>query len=163
MTDSGEYPLTPTQQRAWLNFMRVYHRLEYEVNRHLRTECGLSLYDYTVLSTLSRAPDRSLQLITLATVIGWERSRVSHHLMRMERRGLVERTTCDTDGRGTVVVLTDEGWGRLAGAAPVHAEWVHRAFFADLDPEHEDALADILAVVHEGLLREGTLPRPDLS
>ena len=106
MTDSGEYPLTPRQQRAWLNFMRVYHRLEYEVNRHLRTECGLSLYDYTVLSTLSRAPDRRLQLTTLATVIGWERSRVSHHLMRMARRGLVERTTCDTDGRGTVVVLT---------------------------------------------------------
>ena len=81
--------------------------------------------------------------------------------MRMARRGLVERTTCDTDGRGTVVVLTDEGRDRLAGAAPVHAEWVHRAFFAD--PEHEDALADVLALVHEGLLREGTLPRPDLK
>jgi len=40
---------------------------------------------------------------------------------------------------------------------------VHGAFFADLDPEHEDALADILAVVHESLLREGTLPRPDLG
>lgn len=90
-----------------------------------------------------------------------EFSRVSEHLMRMARRGLVERTTCDTDGRGTVVVLTDEGRDRLAGAAPVHAEWVHRAFFAD--PEHEDALADILAVVHESLLREGTLPRPDLK
>ena len=41
--------------------------------------------------------------------------------------------------------------------------WIGWAFFADLDPEHEDALADILAVVHESLLREGTLPRPDLT
>ncbi|GAA1699484.1 hypothetical protein [Mycolicibacterium murale] len=47
-------------------------------------------------------------------------------------------------------------------AAPVRGV-VHGAFFADLDPEHEDALADILAVVHESLLREGTLPRPDLG
>lgn len=50
--------------------MRVYHRLEYEVNRHLRTECGLSLYDYTVRPVPSRAHfDRRLQLTTLATVI----------------------------------------------------------------------------------------------
>ena len=47
-------------------------------------------------------------------------------------------------------------------AAPVHAEWVRRTFFADLDPEREETLADILATVHEGLLREGTLPRPDV-
>jgi hypothetical protein len=59
-----------------------------------------------------------------------------------------------------VYILID---GRLAEAAPVHSHWVHRALFADLGPEHEDALADILAVVHESLLCEGTLPRPDLS
>lgn len=162
MTDSGEYPLTPTQQRAWMNYMRVYHRLEYEMNHHLRTECGLSLDDYTVLSTLSRAPDRRLQVTALATAIGWERSRLSHHLMRMTRRGLVERTACETDGRGTVVILSAEGWDLLAAAIPVHAHWVRRAFFADLDPEWEDVLADVLGAVHEGLLREGTLPRPDV-
>ncbi|MGV9796823.1 MarR family winged helix-turn-helix transcriptional regulator [Mycobacterium sp. NPDC003449] len=163
MTGADEYPLTPVQQRAWLNYMRVYHRLEYEMNHHLRTECGLSLYDYTVLNALSRAPDHRLQVTSLATVIGWERSRLSHHLMRMTRRGLVERAASETDGRGTVVILTAEGWDLLMGAVPVHAEWVRRVFFADLDPECEDALADILATVHEGLLREGTLPRPDID
>lgn len=162
MTDPDEYPLTPMQQRAWVNYMRVYHRLEYEMNHHLRTECGLSLYDYTVLNTLSRAPDRRLQVTSLATVIGWERSRLSHHLMRMARRGLVERRASETDGRGTVVILSAEGWDVLAAAAPVHAEWVRRVFFTDLDPEREATLADILVDVHEGLLREGTLPRPEL-
>ncbi|NVN49301.1 MarR family winged helix-turn-helix transcriptional regulator [Mycolicibacterium hippocampi] len=162
MPEADEYPLTPIQQRAWLNYMRVYHRLEYEMNHHLRTECGLSLYDYTVLNALSRAPDRRLQVTSLATVIGWERSRLSHHLMRMTRRGLVERTASETDGRGTVVILSTPGWDLLAAAAPIHAEWVRRTFFGDLDPGREDALADILATVHEGLLREGTLPRPDV-
>lgn len=162
MTSSDDYPLTPAQQRAWMTYMRVYHRLEYEMNHHLRAECGVSLDDYTVLSTLSRAPGRRLQVTALATTIGWERSRLSHHLTRMTRRGLVERTACETDRRGTVVILTAEGWQVLSGAAPVHAEWVRQAFFSDLDPGQEEALADILGTVHEGLLREGTLPRPDL-
>ena len=48
--------LTPSQQRAWLNYMQVYHRLEYEMNRHLQAECGLSLGDYTVMNALSNAP-----------------------------------------------------------------------------------------------------------
>ena len=162
MTDSSDYPLTPIQQRAWQNYMRVYHRLEYEMNHHLRAECGLSLYDYTVLNALSRAPDRRLQVTSLATVIGWERSRLSHHLVRMERRGVVERAVSETDGRGTMIILSAQGWALLERAAPVHAEWVRRAFFADLDPEREDTLANILDIVHEGLLREGTLPRPDV-
>ncbi|CAN3131683.1 HTH marR-type domain-containing protein [Mycobacterium sp. smrl_JER01] len=162
MTEPGEYPLTPTQQRAWMNYMRVYHRLEYEMNHHLRTECGLSLHDYTVLSALSRAPDRRLQVTSLATVIGWERSRLSHHLIRMTRRGLVERTASAADGRGTVVILSASGWELLAAAVPIHADWVRRTFFADLTPEREDALAHILATVHESLLRVGTLPCPEI-
>ena len=29
------YPLNASQRRTWLNYMRVYHRLEYEMNRQL--------------------------------------------------------------------------------------------------------------------------------
>ena len=161
MTDSGEYPLTPTQQRAWHSYMRVYHRLEYEMNHHLRTECGLSLYDYTVLNALSQAPDRRMQVSALATVIGWERSRLSHHLIRMTRRGLVDRAVSETDRRGTVVILSAQGWDLLSAAAPVHAAWVRRACFADLDHHQEELFADLLDVVHESLLRESTLPCPE--
>jgi hypothetical protein len=28
--------LSPSQQRAWLSYMRVYHRMEYEMNRQLQ-------------------------------------------------------------------------------------------------------------------------------
>ena len=36
-----------------MNYMSVYHRLEYEMNRHLQAECGLSMGDYTVMNALS--------------------------------------------------------------------------------------------------------------
>lgn len=42
---AAKRPLKPAQQRAWLSYMQVYHRLEYEMNRQLQSECGLSLGD----------------------------------------------------------------------------------------------------------------------
>lgn len=156
-----DYPLNASQQRTWLNYMRVYHRLEYEMNRHLLAECGLSLSDYTVMNALSQAPGRRAQLTALATTIGWERSRLSHHLQRMTSRGLVDRARSQTDGRAIQVALSDTGWDVLRSAAPLHAAWVKSLFFSDLDARQEKDLADILAVVYDSILREGTLPRPD--
>lgn len=84
--------------------------------------------------------------------------------MRMARRGLVERNNPrHRRSRHCRVVLTDEaGTGSPAPPRCMLSGYAGRSSL-DLDPEHEDALADILAVVHESLLREGTLPRPDSS
>jgi DNA-binding MarR family transcriptional regulator len=153
--------LNDSQQRAWLNYMQVYHRLEYEMNRHLQTECGLSLGDYTVLNALSNAPDRRMQLTNLATMIGWERSRLSHHLQRMTGRGLVDRTRSIADGRATDAVLTETGWDTLSAAAPKHVAWVRTLFFSGITARQEAQLADVLGTVYENILAEGTLPRPD--
>ena len=161
MPKRNPYPLDETQQRTWLNFMRVYHRLEYEMNRQLVADCGLSLGDYTVMNALSQAPGRRAQITALSITIGWERSRLSHHLDRMTKRDLVDRARDRTDARASVVVLTPTGLARLRAAAPLHAGWVRNAFFADLDAEQETQLADTLAVIYENILRAGTLPRPD--
>ncbi|WP_227999766.1 MarR family winged helix-turn-helix transcriptional regulator [Mycolicibacterium sp. P1-5] len=155
-----DYPLNASQQRTWLSYMRVYHRLEYEMNRQLLADCALSLSDYTVMNALSQAPGRRTGLTALATTIGWERSRLSHHLQRMTGRGLVDRVPSKSDGRATDVVLSDAGWDTLRSAAPLHAEWVRTLFFSDLDARQDEQLADILATVYESILREGTLPRP---
>jgi DNA-binding MarR family transcriptional regulator len=153
--------LNAKEGRAWLAYMQVYHRLEYEMNRNLQTESDLSLGDYTVMNALSQSAGRRMQLTSLATMIGWERSRLSHHLQRMTGRGLVERVPSASDGRATDAVLTDAGWASLQEAAVRHVAWVRRLFFTDLSDGQEDALADILSVVYENILREGTLPRPD--
>lgn len=155
--------LSRSQQRAWLNYMQVYHRLEYEMNRQLQTECGLSLGDYTVMNALSNARRHRLQLSSLAITIGWELSRLSHHLQRMSKRGLVERVPSDADGRATDAALTALGWESLRAAAPRHAAFVRRLFFSGLTPAQEAELADILSVIYETIIWEGTLPRPELT
>ncbi|GLP77807.1 MarR family transcriptional regulator [Mycobacterium antarcticum] len=153
--------LTPSQGRTWLHYMRVYHRLEFEMNRQLQAECGLSLADYTVLNALSGAPGRRLRLSQLATLIGWERSRLSHHLRRMAARGLVDRVQSDTDRRATDAWLTDAGITTIETAAPKHVAWVRTLFFSDLDDEQVEELGDLLGGVYQTILREGTLPTPE--
>jgi DNA-binding MarR family transcriptional regulator len=161
VTDHGR--LSASQQQAWLSYMRVYHRLEYEMNRQLQAECGMSLGDYTVMNALTNAPRRRAQLTSLATTIGWERSRLSHHLQRMSTRGYLERVRSETDGRATDVILTDTGWRAFRTAAPKHAAWVKQLFFSDLKRGQEKALAEILTTAYESILRDGTLPRPDID
>ena len=153
--------LTATQQRTWLAYMQVYHRLEYEMNRQLQSDFGVSLSDYTVMNALSNEPGRRLQSSRLATRIGWERSRLSHQLRRMETRGLVERIASESDGRATDAKLTAQGWRLLQSAAPKHVAWVRNLFFSALDDASADQLADLLDKVYETILRKGTLPRPD--
>jgi DNA-binding MarR family transcriptional regulator len=152
--------LTRSQQRTWVTYMRVYHRLEYEMNRQLQAEFDLSLGDYTVLNALSNAKGKRMQLTSLATLIGWERSRLSHHLVRMTKRGLVDRLQSNIDGRATDAALTTAGWKAVKAAAPHHVAWVQQLFFSDLDKAKERELGDILTSVYETILREGTLPRP---
>jgi DNA-binding MarR family transcriptional regulator len=153
--------LTPSQGQTWLSYMGVYHRLEFEMNRQLQAECGLSLADYTVMNALSAAPGRRRRLSQLSTTIGWERSRLSHHLQRMAGRGFVERVQSETDGRATDALLTDAGLKTLRAAAPKHVAWVRTLFFSDLTEDRVVELGDLLDDVYQTLLREGTLPRPD--
>src|ERR1700747_3380415 len=99
--------LTPDQRRAWTAFMRVRLRLTYEMNRQLQADSKLSLPDYDVLIALRYAPRGRKQITELAAEIGWERSRLSHHLRRLESRGLVELRAAPTDGRATEITLTE--------------------------------------------------------
>src|SRR3712207_5797725 len=110
-------------------------QLDARLNRELQESCGLSLADYAVLVPLSEAPEGRLRVYELGQDLGWEQSRLSHHLTRMQRRGLVDRQECPTDRRGAFVVLTDAGWTAIRTAAPAHVDTVRRMVFEGLDPE----------------------------
>ena len=152
--------LSTEQQETWFAYMRVLLRLTYEMNRQLQADSDLSLPDFDVLNALADSPDGRLQLTALATRLGWERSRLSHHLQRMSDRGLVERAPSTTDRRATDAVLTGDGRAALAAATPPHAAFVRRMFFDGLDPELLGPLRTALEQVHEQVLTHGTLPRP---
>jgi DNA-binding MarR family transcriptional regulator len=117
----------------------LYARLE----GLLASEGGVSAADYAVLVPLSEAPTGVLRARDLGADIGWDRSRLSHHLSRMEQRGMVVREECQEDARGLMVRLTPAGRKAIEDAAPAHAEAVRRHFFDLLSNREVDTLRDV--------------------
>jgi DNA-binding MarR family transcriptional regulator len=148
------------QQRAWLAYVRVQLRLAYEMNRQLLADSGMSLPDYDVLTALSVADGERMQITVLAAQIGWERSRVSHHVRRMSTRGLVTCGLSSADRRVTEVTLTSLGRQALAEAAPGHVELVRRLFFGGLPPDLVGPLSEALESVYANIINRGSLPPP---
>ena len=148
------------QQRAWLAYIRVQLRLAYEMNRQLLADSAMSLPDYDVLTALGVAEGGRMPITVLAAQIGWERSRVSHHVRRMSARGLVSCRLSEADRRVTEVTLTDRGREALEEAAPGHVDLVRSLFFGGLPTGLEGPLADALESVYANIIRQGSLPPP---
>jgi DNA-binding MarR family transcriptional regulator len=149
--------LTTAEMRAWRGYRRMRTLLDLEISRDLSTDSGLSDADYDVLSTLSEAPEHRMRLSELAAAIFWSVSRLSHHVTRMQQRGLVARDECPSDGRGAVLVLTDAGWDAIRAAAVQHVASVRRHFIDLLTPAQIEALAGIADKVVDHL---GDVPSP---
>ncbi|KAA9149229.1 MarR family transcriptional regulator [Amycolatopsis acidicola] len=113
------------------------------LGRQLQNDSELSHSDFAVLVQLTDTPDERVRIFELARALQWEKSRLSHHLARMQRRGLVAREECPSDARGAFIVLTPEGRRAIEAAAPRHVETVRRLVFDALTPEQVDTFADI--------------------
>ena len=148
------------QQRAWLAYIRLQLRLTYEMNRQLQSDSDLSLPDYDVLTALSVAHGDAMPITVLAAQIGWERSRVSHHVRRMTQRELVRCSPSANDRRVTEVSLTRHGRTVLETAALGHVELVRRLFFDGLPRELVGPLSQALESVYANTIARGTLPPP---
>src|ERR1700741_1342695 len=148
------------QQRAWLAYIRVQLRLAYEMNRQLLSDSGMSLPDYDVLTALSVADGGRMPITVLAAQIGWERSRVFHHVRRMSARGLVTCGLSAADRRVTEVTLTAQGRQALEEAAPGHVDLVRRLFFEGLPASLVGPLSEALEAVYANIIKQGSLPPP---
>ena len=104
MVDRGVW-LDDDQQRAWRAYVGSHARLLAELNRRLVEVSGLTLADYEVLVHLSEASDQRLRSFELADAMQWERSRLTHHLTRMTKRGLVVRELSGAGGFSFAPVL----------------------------------------------------------
>jgi DNA-binding MarR family transcriptional regulator len=139
--------LSAGEERAWraLQFMQM--RLEGALARQLAADSGLSYPDYVVLVALTDRPDGRMRLFELAAALGWEKSRLSHHVARMTGRGLVEKEPCDDDRRGAYVKVTTRGRKDLEAAAPGHVDAVRRMFIDKLTASQLAALGEAAEAV----------------
>jgi DNA-binding MarR family transcriptional regulator len=135
--------LDEREAEAWRAVRELGQPLWAALGREIQRDSGLSIADYEVLVVLSGAPDGVLPYRELARSTEWEKSRLSHHVTRMEQRGLVARQECPDDARAAHILLTPAGRQAIERAAPGHVAEVRRLLIDSLSQEQLDLLAAI--------------------
>jgi DNA-binding MarR family transcriptional regulator len=143
--------LDAREAHLWQSYRDLYRELTGALEARLVRNSGLSGADYALLHPLSVSECGVLRTRDLGRSIGWERSRLSHQVSRMEKRGLVVREECESDARGSMVRLTEAGRAAIEAAAPDHVEAVRGFVFDVLSREEQDTLTSLLDRVLEGL------------
>jgi DNA-binding MarR family transcriptional regulator len=134
--DERPPPLSVTEMRAWRSLLQMSALLASRTARPIQEEFGLSEADCTVLAELTQAAnaDGWMLISQLVACLGWEKSRLSHHLGRMEKRGLVVRREYADDRRTALVSATQRGRSVIVEATPRQSEEIRRLFFDHLSP-----------------------------
>jgi DNA-binding MarR family transcriptional regulator len=144
--------LDADQQGSWRAFVVGVTLLLDRLDADLQRSFDLSLTEYEILVRLSERPERQMRMAQLADALAHSRSRVTHTVTRMQKAGLVTRTSSPEDGRGIVCCLTDEGHALLVKAADVHVNGV-RDYLVDLvSPADFQALGRVMDAVSDGLI-----------
>ncbi|MEV0523841.1 MarR family winged helix-turn-helix transcriptional regulator [Streptomyces sp. NPDC050439] len=146
--------LTSEQKAAWDSFIRMQETLIGRLSRRVQADSHMSAADYIVLVSLTERGGGRMRFLDLAKQVEWEKSRMSHQVRRMMKRGLVGREECPDDGRGAFIVATPAGYKAIEDAAPVHVAHVRRLFIDALTQEELDTLARISDRVLEHMKKQ---------
>lgn len=144
MADDG---LSAREEAAWRGFHEMRNLLLPQMARELAADAGLTEADYSILLALVESPGRTIGSAALLERLGWEPSRLSHQLSRMESRGTVMRRRCAGAPRSFELTITDAGLVAIRRASPGHLRAVRRWFVDALTPAQLDALADVAEAV----------------
>ena len=138
---SKEPWLDDDEQKAWRSYLLMHRTLKAHLERHLQRDFGLSGSDFEILVNLSESESGRMRAFELSRETQWEKSRLSHHLARMEKRGLIRKEACDS--RYPEIAVTAEGLAAIKESAPAQAALV-RQFFVDVfGPDRLAVLGDV--------------------
>jgi DNA-binding MarR family transcriptional regulator len=139
-----------TEIRTWIRFLATHSAITRELEARLMGAHGLTLSDYDVLVQLARAPERKLRNIDLAKAVVLTRSGVTRLVDGLEKDGLVARSSCPSDKRGTFVAITDQGLARLREAATTQLDGVRELFLDKLGADGREQMDALLGRLPRG-------------
>lgn len=120
------------------SFKRIFGRVVKELSEHT----GLSEGDFGILDRLIQFGDGKLRQQQLVDSMNWDKSRLSHHLTRMEKRGLVKRGPLDAD-RGVQVIITSAGKAALDEALPIVSMAIRKYFLDQLTDQDIESITKL--------------------
>jgi DNA-binding MarR family transcriptional regulator len=141
---AGEAELDEVELAAWRGLVRVHATLAKQLDAELDARHGLPLTSYEVLRSLRRTPAGKLRMAELAEHALLSRSGMTRLIDRLEREGMVSRTSCDKDGRGCYAVLTEQGRAAIDQARATYISVVRSSFLRHFSVDEMRELAGLL-------------------
>jgi DNA-binding MarR family transcriptional regulator len=135
--------------RAFASLLRAHASATRRLNALLTADHGLTLSDYEVLLRLARAPDRRMRRVDLAEQVLLTASGITRLLDGLERAGLVERGSCETDRRVVYAVLTEAGLTKVREASASHFAQVDALFAERFEEPELQTIGDLLSRLGE--------------
>ena len=146
--------LTERELSTWRSWVLASRTFETHVERLLTEHTGLALVDYELLDSLAHA-EEPMRMCDLGASVALTRSGMTRAVTRLENMGLVERRKSDTDGRSTVVGVTDEGRDRHEQATQVFVPELRQNVLGALTDDEQDGLR-----IASELIRTTTMGTP---
>ena len=145
--------IEPEEWALWRAFLLSYAGVSRRIDAQLQRDAGLAQGEYATLSAILESPGRRMRVGEIAEALGWEKSRVSHLLARMEQRELVKREACAEDARATEITVTPGGRLKQLGAMRAHAAEVRKVFLEHVRPEERAVVTEVLTRVLDNVGR----------
>lgn len=142
---------TKSELAIWREYVETSEAVRRTLGSDFQSTSGISPGDYSVMLSISEAADQRLRSSDLADLVGWERSRLSHHLRRMEERGLVTRTRDDSDSRGAWVSLTPDGSSTFRSSSAAHLRLIRDVFIDAFTPDQLEAARVVSTALRQHL------------
>ncbi len=145
------------RQRAWARFVTAQAMLLEHIEAAFSGADLPPLAWYDVLWILENADQGRLRMHDLARKAVVSRSNVTRLTDRMEKAGLVARSDCPVDGRGTVCELTAKGRALRAKMWPVYKKQIDTLFGKHLDAREADMISTAFdRIIDSSNLRKNT-------
>lgn len=134
---------------AWIRLMRAQQAILLKIERALREAALPPLSWYDVLWELDQAADKGLRPFEIERQMLIAQSNISRLIDKLEAAGYVERSPCEQDGRGQIVVITEAGRIMRKRMWPVYAEAIGTAIGARISDDEAESLSALLDVLLE--------------
>ena len=149
------------RQRAWARFVTAQAMLLEQIEAAFTAAELPPLAWYDVLWILENAHEGQVQgrlrMHDLARKAVVSRSNVTRLVDRMEKAGLVARSDCPVDGRGTVCELTAKGRALRAKMWPVYRKQIDTLFGEHLGAREAEVITAVFEkIIHSTNQRKST-------
>lgn len=135
----NDAPLSARERQVWHAVKTLSEVAFSVVVREVESAAGMSSPDFAVLSRLEELGNGQVSQKKLADSLSWDKSRLSHHLTRMEARNLLVRKP-SAEGPGVELEILPEGRKAIAAARPVHARAIRTHILRFVSAENSNAL-----------------------